>query len=114
MVHPKDVGDKSTLAIMLALRETGFGVLVPFGENTRYDLVIDDGSALRRVQCKTGRLRRGAVVGVYLIPMTDLPIRVRGALRVDPPKNCQVKFIRYAATYEIGRVKVHAPDSVSD
>jgi hypothetical protein len=25
-----------------------------------------------------------------------------------------VKFIRYAATYEIGRVKVHAPDSVSD
>jgi hypothetical protein len=52
--------------------------------------------------------------GVYLIPMTDLPIRVRGALRVDPPKNCQVKFIRYAATYEIGRMKVHAPDSVSD
>jgi hypothetical protein len=51
---------------------------------------------------------------VYLIPMTDLPIRVRGASRVDPPKNCQVKFIRYAATYEIGRVKVHAPDSVSD
>jgi hypothetical protein len=46
--------------------------------------------------------------------MTDLPIRVRGALRVDPPKNCQVKFIRYAAIYEIGRVKVHAPDSVSD
>jgi hypothetical protein len=52
--------------------------------------------------------------GVYLIPMTDLPIRVRGAFRVDPPKNCQVKFIRYAATYEIGRVKVHAPDSVSN
>jgi len=25
-----------------------------------------------------------------------------------------VKFIRYAATYEIGRVKVHAPDPVSD
>ena len=51
MEHPKDVGDKSTLAIMLALRETGYGVLVPFGENTRYDLVIDDGRALRRVQC---------------------------------------------------------------
>jgi hypothetical protein len=49
MAHPKDVGDKSTLTIMLALRETGYGVLVPFGENTRYDLVIDDGRALRRV-----------------------------------------------------------------
>src|SRR5580765_1836378 len=69
MEHPKDVGDKSTLAIMLALRETGYGVLVPFGENTRYDLVIDDGCALRRVQCKTGRLRRGAVVWNMLQPL---------------------------------------------
>jgi len=144
MEHPKDIGDKTTLAIMLALRQKGLAVLVPFGENTRYDLVIDDGCALRRVQCKTGRLRGGAVTwnmcshghhanprqvrrdyagevdefavycpetgGVYLIPMTDLPIRVRGALRVDPPKNNQRKFIRYAAQYEIGRMDIHAPD----
>jgi len=47
---------------MLALREAGFAVLVPFGENTRYDLVIDDGERLARVQCKTGRLRSGAIV----------------------------------------------------
>jgi hypothetical protein len=126
---------------MLALREQGFGVLVPFGENTRYDLVIDDGTSLERIQCKTGRLRRGAVIwntcshyghhanpkvvrrdyqgevdyfavycpetcGVYLIPMSDLPLRVRGALRVDPPKNGQRKRIRFAADYEIGRVTV--------
>jgi hypothetical protein len=36
-------------------------VLIPFGKNTRYDLVIDDGKRLARVQCKTGRLREGAV-----------------------------------------------------
>jgi hypothetical protein len=60
--HPKSVGDRSTLAIMLALRDAGYIVLLPFGENTRYDLVIDDGASLRRVQCKTGRLRNGAVV----------------------------------------------------
>jgi hypothetical protein len=46
---------------MLALRERGHGVYVAFGENTRADLVIDDGEKLLRVQCKTGRLRRGAV-----------------------------------------------------
>src|SRR5438270_11859189 len=46
---------------MLALREMGYAVLLPFGENTRYDLVIDDGNTLARVQCKTGRLRNGAV-----------------------------------------------------
>jgi hypothetical protein len=61
MEHPKDIGDRTTLAVMLALRELGLGVLVPFGENTRYDLVIDDGKCLARVQCKTGRLRGGAV-----------------------------------------------------
>lgn len=31
-------------------------------DSLRYDLVIDDGTALSRVQVKTGRLRRGAVV----------------------------------------------------
>jgi hypothetical protein len=61
MEHPKDVGDRSTLAIMTALHEQGYTLLVPFGENTRYDLVIDDGRRLSRVQCKTGRLRNGAV-----------------------------------------------------
>jgi hypothetical protein len=61
MEHPKAIGDRSTLAIMLALHEAGYDLLVPFGENTRYDLAIDDGSRLARVQCKTGRLRNGAV-----------------------------------------------------
>jgi hypothetical protein len=60
MQHPKDVGDRSTMAIMFALRLLNYAILVPFGENTRYDLIIDNGSRLPRVQCKTGRLRDGA------------------------------------------------------
>ena len=148
MEHPKDIGDKTTLAVMLALRGRGLDVLIPFGENTRYDLVIDDGRDLRKVQCKTGRLRGGAIIwsvcsnyghhanpravrrdyhgeidyfavycpetsGVYLIPMEDLSIRNCGALRVDPPKNNQKRRIRSAAKYEIGRVQMHAPDSLT-
>jgi hypothetical protein len=61
MEHPKDVGDRTTLAVMLALRGVGLAVLVPFGENTRYDLVVDDGGSFARIQCKSGRLRGGAV-----------------------------------------------------
>jgi hypothetical protein len=34
---------------------------VPFGENTRYDLILDDAGRLFRVQCKTGRIRFGTV-----------------------------------------------------
>ena len=62
MDHPKDKGDRTTLAVIMALRECGYDVLVPFGENTRYDLAIHDGESFSRVQCKTGRLRNGAVL----------------------------------------------------
>ena len=61
MEHPKRIGDRSTLAVMLALHDAGFDLLLPFGENTRYDLVVVLDSRLVRVQCKTGRLRNGAV-----------------------------------------------------
>ena len=47
---------------MLALEAAGFRVYLPFSENTRCDLVIDDGIGLARVQCKSGRLRKGAVL----------------------------------------------------
>jgi hypothetical protein len=139
MKHPKDIGDRTQLAVMLALRSLGYAVLTPFGENTRYDLVIDDGSAFARVQCKTGRLLTAAVRwptcssyahhpnpkirhrdyqgqvdyfavycaetgGVYLIPISDLPLRRQAALRVDPAKNRQQKRIRPAEDYQIARV----------
>ena len=61
MEHPKAIGDRSQLAVMLALDDAGYAVFVPYGENTRFDLVIDDGIRLGRVQCKTGRLQSGAV-----------------------------------------------------
>jgi hypothetical protein len=61
MEHPKRIGDRTTLAVMAALELAGYTLSLPFGENTRYDLVIDDGRQLWRVQCKTGRLREGAV-----------------------------------------------------
>src|SRR5205809_7710144 len=61
MEHPKAIGDRATLAIIAALNAAGYGVLVPFGENARYDVAIDDGSRLWRVSCKTGHLHEGAV-----------------------------------------------------
>ena len=59
--HPKIVGDRTQLAVMAALYEAGYGLYVPFGENTRCDLIIERHAQLSRVQVKTGRLRRGAV-----------------------------------------------------
>jgi PD-(D/E)XK endonuclease len=50
--HPKVVGDRSTLAIMWVLRASGYDLLVPFGENTGYDLVIDDGERLAKCSAR--------------------------------------------------------------
>jgi hypothetical protein len=59
--HPKIVGDRTQLAVMAALHEAGYGLYVPFGENTRCDLIVEQRGMLARIQVKTGRLRGGAV-----------------------------------------------------
>ena len=59
--HPVDVGLRTEGAILSELNRLGYDVLVPFGVNHRYDLVIDCEGGLLKVQCKTGRLRDGVV-----------------------------------------------------
>ena len=62
-LHPKAVGD-ATEAMVLARLVQAYPeaeILKPFGENSRYDLAIDTGEKFIRVQCKTGRMRSGAV-----------------------------------------------------
>ncbi len=60
--HPVDIGQRSEAAILGELVKRGYRVLVPFGVNHRYDLVIDLGDRFLTCQCKTGRLRHGSVV----------------------------------------------------
>ncbi len=61
MEHPKAIGDRTTLAVMAALQRLGYGLYMPLGENTRCDLIMESRGELVRIQCKTGRLRKGAV-----------------------------------------------------
>jgi len=69
-MSPIDQGMRSfergsiTEAIILTyLAKAGYTVLLPFGV-ARYDLAIDarDGAGIKTVQCKTGRVRRGAII----------------------------------------------------
>ena len=59
--HPKRVGDVTTAAVLMRLIDLYGTVLLPFGENQRYDLVVEIDERLVRVQCKTGRLRDGVI-----------------------------------------------------
>lgn len=60
-LHPVDVGQRTEAAILAELVRGGYRVLIPFGVNQRYDLVIDTGRRFLRVQCKTGRLKDGCI-----------------------------------------------------
>lgn len=59
--QPKTIGDRTCAIVLARLLQTYDIVLLPFGENQRYDLVIDTGEGFTRVQCKTGRLRGGTI-----------------------------------------------------
>jgi len=59
--QPVDVGQRTEAIVLAELVKRGHRVLVPFGTNHRYDLVLDTDDGFVRVQCKTGRLRRGVV-----------------------------------------------------
>lgn len=60
-MHSIAKGDISTAIITARLLQKGYTVLRPVTELSRYDLVIDRGRGFERVQCKTGRLRSGAI-----------------------------------------------------
>jgi PD-(D/E)XK endonuclease len=59
--HPVDVGTRHEAAILGELIRRGYSVLVPWGVNQRYDLVLDLNGKFVRAQCKTGRIRNGAI-----------------------------------------------------
>lgn len=61
--NTKRVGIVSELVAMERFAAAGFRLLLPFGENSPYDLVLENRKGrLFRVQVKTGRLRRGVVL----------------------------------------------------
>lgn len=60
-MNTKDVGDTTVAMVMAALIKIGKVVLLPFGDNRRYDLALDDNGKLCRIQCKTGKLERGQI-----------------------------------------------------
>ncbi len=131
MRNTSNRGNKSEAKVLLALIEQGYIVSQPFGSGHGYDLVVDDGQLLLRVQVKTAHLRNGCIVfNAYSMPgngsaqrgyegRADLfaaycpntnsvylvPVRSVGAnkvyLRVDPPANNQELGILWARNYEV-------------
>ena len=61
-MNTKQIGDTSEAVVIAELIKSGKTVLLPFGDNQRYDIGIDDGGKLIRVQVKTGKLKNGVII----------------------------------------------------
>lgn len=124
---PSEIGERAEAAVLFALACTGKRVLVPYGGHYPYDLAYEEDGKLVKVQCKSGRQRRGALIfrthfvgrgpardyraeidffgvychersEVYLVPVGDVPLR-DAYLRLEPSRNGQRAGIRPAAKY---------------
>ena len=61
MRNTTQVGIVTEGAILAAVLRSGKTVLVPFGDQQDYDLVMEDNGCFSRIQCKTGRWRQGSI-----------------------------------------------------
>ena len=132
--NPKAVGERSEGMVLAALLKARKVVLMPFGDNQRYDFVIDEGGVFKRIQCKTAQLKKGvlrfntcssqphlaagkrdyrgqieafAVYSpdldeVFIVPVDEVGTGT-GILRIEPPKNGQMKGVRMAKDYILGQ-----------
>lgn len=60
-MNTKDKGSLVEAKIMTKFLTMGYKVSLPWGENSSYDMVVDTGDALLRVQCKKSRMVNGSL-----------------------------------------------------
>jgi len=60
-VNTSRKGDETEAVVVARLMRFGLSIAVPFGDSDRYDLLVDEGNRLHRVQCKTGSWVNGSV-----------------------------------------------------
>ena len=57
----KQKGDVAQLVLLARLATKGYVVLTPYGDNQRYDIVVDCEGKFERIQVKAGKLVAGAI-----------------------------------------------------
>src|SRR5215213_4740473 len=127
MEAPFKRGNISEALVLARYLKAGFMVSTPFGVGAPYDMIVDTGAALLRVQVKTGRLRNGTIefetrrarsrtlrdgykdneVDYFVICCSGVEETyalkaeggVCGKLRLKPTGNNQQMFVRWAEDY---------------
>ena len=130
MAITKQKGDIAEAFVTFLLKKNGFTVLIPWGEDNRYDLVSEKNGVFKRIQVKYVSTRNGGLEvairsvnnyniihysskdidiiaayspeqnKVYLIPLNSVKNRSQVKLRLTPTKNKQNKYVTLATKYE--------------
>lgn len=126
-MHSNDKGTLAESKVISRLLEIGKKVALPYGQNHRYDLLIDEGKGkFSRVQVKNGRTKNGCVLynnfsgggyskgrkyynndveyfGVYCKELDQVYLiptkQAKGSLRYLPTHSGQYKKIKFAEKY---------------
>jgi len=53
MIDTKIKGNVTEMESMLAFMKLGYNISIPFGEDSRYDFIVDINDKLYKIQCKT-------------------------------------------------------------
>lgn len=136
MSDTKRIGNISETQVLAALIKSGIPCLLPFGDNERYDIVIESANGFKRIQVKTGRISKSSIefptgtcsryregrrgyhgevdyFGVYCPDNGKcylVPIEECGisskTLRLEKSLNGQSKNINYAVDYELEQVSI--------
>jgi hypothetical protein len=130
MAITKQKGDIAEAYITFLLKKHGFNVLLPWGEDTRYDIVTEKNGIFKRIQVKHVTSRNGILEvpmrscnsnhiihyslsqidiiaayepkfnKVFFISLKNNINRSSYKLRFVPAKNKQMKYIHSASAFE--------------
>lgn len=130
MAITKQKGDIAEAFVTYLLKQNGFNVLLPWGEDNRYDLVTEKNGVFKRIQVRYVTPKDGAIEvrvrscnnyniiryspkdidiiavyssglnKVYFIPLNSIKNKSICKLRILPTKNKQKKFVVMASKYE--------------
>ena len=105
--NTKTKGDISEYKVIARLLELGHKLLLPVGEDSRYDLLIDLNGDFKRVQIKTGRYKDGYVA------FATQSNRKSGDLNISRNYNDQIDyFIVYCL--QLNSFYIIEPNDVTD
>ena len=112
-LHTSGKGNISEAKVLAAYLQAGFFVSVPFGGGAPYDLIIDTGKRLFKVQVKTGRLRSGCVLfaaqrinGHQRIQRHQDGAADFGLFAIYCPDNDKIYVVRMWGTLAEGRLRI--------